>query len=84
MKLNKYNWKIKEYEEFEVPDTWNVKLVSYSMSETINCPHCGIEFKYGNGYTSREIHTEMGMGFSVCESCHKKEYEREFRESKVK
>ena len=78
MILDKYNWKTKMYECYIVPNTWNVKLYSENMEEIVNCPHCGIEFKYGEGYTSREIHTGMGMGYSVCESCYTKERKREF------
>lgn len=70
MKLMKWNAVRREYEDYEVPDNWNVKTFCADMDETVNCPHCGKELPYGNCYTSREIHTPHGMGYAVCESCY--------------
>ena len=33
------------------------------MDEIITCPHCLNDLKFGDGYTSLEIHTD-GFGFS--------------------
>jgi len=76
MILNKWNYKKHIYEPYEIPDEWNCKTYSTDMEEIINCPHCGKEIKYGNTYTSKEIHTEMGFGYGVCEDCYNKEWER--------
>ena len=77
MLLKKWNWKTREYDPYEIPDDWNVKTYSNDMGEIVNCPHCGREVEFGDTYTSREIHTEHGFGYSVCEVCYAREWERE-------
>lgn len=77
MLLKKWNWKTREYDPYEIPDDWNVKTYSNDMDEIVNCPHCGRKVEYGDTYTSREIHTEHGFGYSVCGACYKREWERE-------
>ena len=37
---------------------------------------CGKELKYGDTYTSLEIHTAMGFGYGVCEDCYEFEWKR--------
>lgn len=46
------------------------------MSNKVNCAQCGREIKFGDSYTSKEIHTFSGFGYSVCEECYDKEWER--------
>lgn len=77
MKLSKWNYDTKEYDDYEVPDDWKCKL-SYAMDmdEIVNCPHCGKEVKYGDCYTSLEIHSKSGLGFSVCDKCYEEEIKR--------
>lgn len=36
----------------------------------------GCELAFGEGYTSRLIHNDLGFGYAVCPRC----YEAEFRE----
>ena len=83
MILNKWNYEKHNYEDYEVPDYWNVVLASYDMEEIINCPHCGEELEYGQSYTSLEFHNSIGMGFSVCERCYEEEWtrRRKFKEN---
>ena len=76
MILNKWNYKKHTYEPYKIPDDWNCKLYSENMSEIINCPHCGKKIKFGNSYTSLEIHNHIGLGFAVCEECYTKEWIR--------
>lgn len=76
MLLRKWNYEKREYDPYEVPDDWIVKTYSNDMDEIINCPHCGRKIRFGDGYTSIEIHTQFGMGFSVCEDCMEAEWER--------
>ena len=76
MILSKWNYKKHTYEPYEVSDKWNCKLYSEEMEETVNCPHCGKEIRYGDSYTSLEIHNDMGFGFAVCEKCYEKEWLR--------
>jgi len=77
LKVQKWNFKTREYEPYEVPDNWNIKTFSLDMDEIVNCPHCGREIRFGDGYTSRMIHTKHGMGFAVCAECYSKEWEDE-------
>lgn len=75
--LNRWNYDKQTYEPYDVPDNWNVKCYSNDMDEIVNCPHCGKEVTYGSCYTSREIHTPHGFGYSVCEKCYDAERTRE-------
>ena len=76
MILNKWNYKTHKYNPYIVSDAWNCKTYSNDMNEIVNCPHCGKEIKFGDCYTSLEIHTNIGFGYAVCEECHQKEIER--------
>lgn len=76
MKLNKWNYKKHDYDKYFIPDSWKCKIYSNDMEEIINCPHCGRKLKLGEGYTSLEIHTEIGFGYTVCKECYDKEWER--------
>lgn len=76
MILNKWNYKTHEYNNYVVPDDWNVKTYSRDMNEKINCAQCGRKIKIGDSYTSLEIHTNIGFGYGVCEKCYEKEWKR--------
>ena len=82
MELRKWNYEKNKYEPYEIPDEWHVKIYSENMDEIINCPHCGKKVKYGETYTSHEIHTEIGLGYPVCEECYEKENELWFKDHK--
>ena len=75
--MQKWNWETKEYEPYEVPKDWYCPLYMDNMMGIINCACCGQKMIFGIGYTSREIHSEMGFGYIVCEDCYRKEFERE-------
>ncbi|MGF6376867.1 putative nucleic-acid-binding Zn-ribbon protein [Clostridiales Family XIII bacterium PM5-7] len=83
MKLNKWNYETHAYDEFIVPDDWNVKTYSTDMNEIIHCPQCGNTLTFGKGYTSREIQTEYGMGYSVCEKCSNEEFNRDCKNRSI-
>lgn len=70
MKLRKWNYEKREYEPYEVPDSWSVKTYSDDMDEIVNCCQCGRELPFGECYTSHEVHTEHGMGYAVCGKCY--------------
>ena len=70
MLLRKWNYTIKTYEPYEVPDEWNVRTYCPDMDEIVNCPHCGKKLTFGETYTSHEIHTNYGIGYGVCEKCY--------------
>lgn len=76
MTLNRWNWKTREYEPYEVPDGRRVAVYVPSMATVVDCASCGTSKPYGEMYTSREIHTPMGIGYSVCEECYEAECER--------
>jgi len=76
MKLNKWIYDKHEYEAFEVPDDWNFILHTHNMDSLTTCPHCGKSFPFDEGYTSLEIHTDLGFGFMVCEECYLEEWKR--------
>lgn len=80
--MQKWNFKTREYEPYNIPEAWSCKTFSMDMDEIVNCPHCGREVTFGECYTSRQIHTEHGMGYAVCEECYKAEWEAE-KESKT-
>ena len=82
MVLQKWNTKKRKYEDYVIPDNWKVKLYSKDMNEKVNCTSCGKEIKFGDSYTSLEIHTDMGFGFAVCENCHNEEIKRKIMEEK--
>ena len=75
MVLNKWNYTTKKYEPYEVPDTWNVAIHRDNLWDPIDCAMCGKTILYGVSYSSPAIHTEMGIGYCVCEKCHREEME---------
>jgi len=61
-------WNGKAYEPYDLPD--EACLYTDDMDKEIACCQCGRKIKFGNCYTSRTIHTEMGMGYAECEDCY--------------
>lgn len=76
--MQKWNYEKREYEKYEVPEDWKCYLYSSDMERKINCAACGREVIYAEGYTSFEIHNQMGFGYIVCDECYEKEKERKF------
>lgn len=74
--LRKWNYEKHDYDPYEVPDDWKVLSFAFDMDEITVCPHCGKNVKFGDTYTSLEIHTDMGLGYCVCESCYEEEWKR--------
>ena len=70
----KWNWKKDDYETYRIPLDWNCKLYSDNMNEKINCVQCGKIIKYGDSYSSLEIHNEVGLAYPICEKCYEKEW----------
>lgn len=77
MVLNKWNYEKREYEPYEVPDDWHTLLYTNDMDELVNCVSCGKKVKFGETYTSREVHSNMGFGYPVCEKCYSEEWSRD-------
>lgn len=76
-KAIKWNFKTKKYEPYELPD--GVISSWCPMDKVITCAECKKKMLYGDGYTSRRIHTVNGIGYVVCEQCYDKEYVEEKR-----
>lgn len=74
MMLQRWNYSTKSYEPFEVPDDRKA-VISADAKEIINCACCGREIPYYLSYTSLEIHTSGGIGYAVCDYCHRSEIE---------
>lgn len=75
-RVRKWNYEKHDYELYIIPDGWEVCLYTEDMDKIVNCVQCGKEIKYGNTYTSQEVHTHLGLGYHVCEDCHIVELER--------
>ena len=73
IELDKWNYETHTYDKVSLPNL-NYKLYSKDMNEVINCPHCGKELKYGEGYTSLEFHNNFGFGYAVCKDCYDTEF----------
>lgn len=76
--MQRWNPARKAYEPYHVPDSWKVSAYEDDMDKVISCARCGRDVTYGDCYTSRQIHTEHGFGYMVCDEC----YEKEWREEK--
>ncbi len=79
MLLKKWNWLTQAYEDKVVPSDWNCKAFSTDMDEIIDCPHCGKRLTVGESYTSMELHTDKGFGYSICADCYEKEWQRRIK-----
>ena len=73
-------WDYNSHSYFSIPiisrEPLNIKTYSEDMNEIVNCCQCLKKIRYGDTYTSKEIHTDLGFGFAVCEDCYKEEWKR--------
>ena len=79
MSARKYDFSKREYEPYDLPN--GASLYEHDLDKKVACAQCGHAMIYGNGYTSRQIHSPHGFGYMVCEKCYNKEREEE-RKSK--
>ena len=77
--MKKWNHLKQEYEEYNVPEEWNVSLFESNMDNEVNCCQCGTKMKYGDSYSSQEVHSELGLGYATCEKCHEEEMKRRLK-----
>ena len=68
--LNRWNPVMKRYEPFTVPADRKVAVYATDMNTEVQCAECGKKMTFGEGYTSRWIHTQHGLGYCVCEECY--------------
>ena len=80
MKLQKWSYQKHKYSDYEIPDSWKCPIYSDNMDQVINCTSCGKLLRYGNCYTSLEIHNRHGFGYPVCQECYKEEWNRRRKE----
>ena len=76
MILRKWDYERHTYDKIKVPKDWKCTVYCEDMDQVINCPQCGKKLKYGETYTSLEIHSVGGFGYAVCEKCYEKEWKR--------
>lgn len=72
MIIQKWDEKLKKYEDYTIPNDWKIPLYSDDMNEKINCVCCGKEITFGEGYTSHRFHNNHGFGYYECEDCYYK------------
>ena len=75
--VGKWNYQTQKYDDYSFPEDWNIILYTSDMEEEVNCCQCGKLIKFGDGYTSKEIHTSVGFGYPVCADCYIQERKRE-------
>ena len=75
MILRKWDYERNEYLPYAVPDEW---YVTAGLPDLINCAQCGSLIKYGDAFSSLEVHTyNFDKGYEVCRSCHVEEENRQ-------
>lgn len=75
--LQKWSPARKTYLPYMIPGNWKVSTYETNMAAVVNCAACGQRLSFGDSYTSRQIHTPVGMGFAVCGKCYEREWEEE-------
>lgn len=68
MKAFKWIEHKQEYVDYVLPE--GSCLISEDMNEIISCCCCGNKIKYGESFTSRQIHTSSGFGYAECGRCY--------------
>ena len=76
--MKKWNPEKRQYEPY-IPPPGYVTLYEADMDQRCNCAACGKEITFGSGFTSQQIHNDLGLGYTVCESCHEIELKEELK-----
>lgn len=76
MIIQRWNYHTHDYEPYKPDPSWKIVLFTKDMEENINCTYCGLEMTYGQCFTSKELHTHVGLGYPVCEECYEEELAR--------
>lgn len=79
MLVGKWNYEKDDYDPYVIPGEWHTPLYTDNMDEIVNCVQCGKELTFGGCYTSKEIHSNIGIGYGVCPDCYEKEWDRYVR-----
>ena len=80
--IGKWNYDTRKYDPYEVPEGIILYTYSPDLDSLTKCAGCFEDLLFGDGYTSRVLHTQYGMGYPVCTKCYEAEWEeeRKFRE----
>lgn len=76
MNIARWNYATHVYDPYDGPINGDIVLYTDDMDLPINCTNCGKKMIYGDSYTSRELHTDLGIGYPVCEECYELETKR--------
>lgn len=70
-------WIIEErkYVPYELPE--GSTCYENDMKKIISCCSCGKKITYGESYTSKQIHTEHGIGYAECSECYEEYFNKE-------
>lgn len=81
IELRRWDYQRHDYLPYYVPAEWRIPLLPDDTDEWVNCCQCGKEIKFEDSYTSKEVHTNEGLGYWVCKDCNEAEMKRwELRE----
>lgn len=75
--IRKWNYETHEYDPYEVPADKTIVIYTQDMDMPIDCANCFKGMTFGQGYTSRTLHTHVGLGYPVCEDCYEEEINEE-------
>lgn len=65
------------YEDVLVPD--DASYYKADMDAIVACAQCGKHLRFGETFTSKEIHTDgAAWGYGVCGNCYHAEWDRQF------
>ena len=74
--MQKWDFRNRKYTAYQIPSDWFTPMIA-AMEDVVNCACCGKKVMYGECYTSRKIHSNLGLGYPVCSECYEKEWEEE-------
>lgn len=74
MKVQKWNSKTRNYEPYDLPE--GCLFYSEDLTKISPCCQCGKKKEFGEMFTSKEVHTQIGLSYPVCEDCYELEVER--------
>ena len=80
-RANRWVPELGEYEDCRVPD--GASAYEYDFSTVVACAWCGEPLAYGESYTSRLVHNDLGFGYAVCPRCYAVERDRIRRSDEV-
>lgn len=73
-RAQKWDFVEHKYQPYEIPNGWFCPLILDDMDTIVNCASCGRELPFGDTYTSKTIHTSMGVGYLICGACSNREW----------